>query len=68
MAHTRAADDFQAIRAGMEELRREREGAAVTETDCGPIEPALQRNNAIFVSLRRLLNVSGHSLAVPDRS
>ena len=29
MAHTRAADDFQAIRASMEELRREREGAAV---------------------------------------
>jgi hypothetical protein len=25
MAHTRAADDFRAIRARMEELRRERE-------------------------------------------
>jgi hypothetical protein len=34
MAHTRAADDFQAIRARMEELRREREDAAVSETDC----------------------------------
>jgi hypothetical protein len=27
MAHTRAADDFQTIRARMEELRRERERA-----------------------------------------
>ena len=68
MAHTRAADDFQAIRAGMEELRREREGAAVTGTDCRPIEPARQRNNAIFVSLRRFLNVADHSLVVPDGS
>jgi hypothetical protein len=32
MAHTRAADDFQAIRARMEELRRERERAAAGET------------------------------------
>jgi hypothetical protein len=68
MAHTRAADDFQAIRARMEELRREREGAAVTETDCGSVEPAQRRNNAIFVSLCELLSVAGHSLAVPDGS
>ena len=68
MAHTRADDDFHAIRASMEELRRERERPAVTETDCGSVEPGRQRNNAIFVSLRRLLNVSGHSPAVPDRS
>ena len=33
MAHTRAADDFQAIRARMKELRCERERAVVTETD-----------------------------------
>ena len=65
MAHTRAADDFQTIRARMEELRREREGATVTETDCGSVEPARRRNNAIFISLRRLLNVAGHPLARP---
>jgi hypothetical protein len=68
MAHTRAADDFQTIRARMEELRREREGAAVTETDCGPVEPARRKDNAILVSLARLLNAAGHSLAVPDGS
>ena len=68
MVHIRAADDFQTIRARMEELRREPEGAAVTDTDCGSVEPTGRRNNAIFVSLRRLLNVSGHSPAVPDRS
>jgi len=66
MAHTRAADDFQAIRARMEELRREREDAAVTETDWGSVEPARRRNNAIFVSLHRLLKATDHSLAVPD--
>ena len=68
MAHTRAADDFQAIRARMDELRREREGADVTETACGSVELERRRNNAIFVSLRRLLNVAGHPLAVPDGS
>ena len=66
MAHTRAADDFQAIRAPMEELRRERDVAAVTEADCGSVEPARRRNNAIFVSLHRLLKATDHSLAVPD--
>jgi hypothetical protein len=35
MAHIPAADDFQAIRARMEELRRDREGVAVTETGRG---------------------------------
>jgi len=68
MFHTRAADDFQTIRARMEELRREREGAAVTETDCGSVEPARRQNNAILVSLARLLNAAGHSIAVPDGS
>jgi hypothetical protein len=34
MAHTRAADDFQAIRARMEELRRERDGVEKRETRC----------------------------------
>jgi hypothetical protein len=64
MAHIRAADDFQAIRARMEELRREQE--AGTETDCGSVEPARRKNNAMFVSLSRLLKVAGHSIAVPD--
>ena len=66
MAHPRAADNFPTIRARMEELRREREGAAVAQTDCGSVGPARRRNNAIFVSLCRLLSVAGHSLAVPD--
>ena len=68
MAHIRAADDFQAIRARFEELRREREGAAVSETDCGSVEPARRRNNAMFVSICRLLDVAGRSVAVPDGS
>ena len=33
MSHTRAADDFPAIRARMEELRREREHADNAETN-----------------------------------
>jgi hypothetical protein len=33
MAHTRAANDFSAIRAGMEELRREREREDDAETN-----------------------------------
>ena len=66
MAHIRAADDFQAIRAPMEELRWE--GAAVTKTDYGSFEPAHQRNNAILVSIRRLLHIAGRSVAVPDGS
>jgi len=33
MAQTRAADDFATIRARMEELRREREGAQAPESD-----------------------------------
>jgi hypothetical protein len=39
MAHTRAADDFQAIRAGMEELRREREGSNATGADRASVQP-----------------------------
>jgi hypothetical protein len=33
MTRPRAADDFATIRSRMEELRREREGAQVTEND-----------------------------------
>ena len=68
MVHIRAADDFQTIRARMEELRCEQEGTAVTETDCGSAEPTRRRNDAIFVCLSRLLNGASHSLAVPDGS
>ena len=42
MAHIRAADDFQAIRARMEELRRERERAGNAETDRGSIQPTVE--------------------------
>jgi hypothetical protein len=45
MAHTRAADDFQTIRARMEELRREREEAAVTETNVRSLQLSLCRAN-----------------------
>jgi len=44
MAHTRAADDFQVIRARIQELRRERERAGNAETD--RIDPADGRDNS----------------------
>jgi hypothetical protein len=44
MAHTRAADDFQAIRARMEELRREHERAPGTETESGSVSPRRREN------------------------
>ena len=56
MAHTRAADDFQAIRARIEELRREREGAAVTETNVRPVQLSLCANGdpiTIFIDRPR---------------
>jgi len=43
MAQTRAADDFATIRARMEELRREREGARAAKCDLQrdpPMHPA----------------------------
>ena len=40
MATPRADDDFQAIRARMEELRREREGSNATGADRGSVQPA----------------------------
>jgi hypothetical protein len=39
MAHTRAADHFQAIRARMEELRRERDRTPGMETEGGSVSP-----------------------------
>lgn len=40
MPNPRAADDFQAIRARMEELRREREGADATGANRATAQPA----------------------------
>ena len=58
MAHTRAADDFQTIRARMEELRREREGAAVSETKVRFVRLSLCRANGdpITISIGRPRN------------
>jgi hypothetical protein len=44
MANPRAADEFQAIRARMKELRREREGADATAVDCGSVSPRRRSN------------------------
>jgi hypothetical protein len=44
MAHTRAADDFRAIRARMEELRRERERADDAETSVAGRETGRARD------------------------
>ena len=44
MAHTRAADDFQAIRARMEELRREREGTPGREAEGRSVSPRRWEN------------------------
>ena len=43
MNRPRAADDFTAIRARMEELRREREAAHATEGEVQP-NPAMRSN------------------------
>jgi hypothetical protein len=62
MAHTRAADDFQAIRARMEELRREHERAPGTEMDGGSVSPRRRGNNnnePIVICLRRLRSQIG---------
>lgn len=48
MSHTRAADDFPAIRARMEELRREREGSNVTGADRGSVQPARRDNSDLL--------------------
>ena len=52
MAHTRAADDFKAIRARMDDLRRERELAAVRQTKRGAVDRAYPTNSdSIVISL-----------------
>jgi hypothetical protein len=55
MAQTRAADDFRAIRARLEDLRREREQAAVGERERPAVERARSvKSDRIVVSLRWL--------------
>jgi hypothetical protein len=54
----RAADDFETIRARMEELRRDRVGAA--ETDLGSVPPTRRSvSNPVQIVLRRLRNPPG---------
>ena len=61
MAHTRAADDFQAIRARMEDLHREREQAAVGQTKRGAVKRARPANSdPIVISLRWLRHQIGY--------
>jgi hypothetical protein len=56
MAHTRAADNFQAICARMEELRRERERVEDAETDVRSVRLSLWCANGdpIIISVDRL--------------
>jgi len=58
MAHIRAADDFQSIRARVKELRRQREEAAVTETNVRSVQLSLCRANGdpITISIGRPRN------------
>jgi hypothetical protein len=65
MAHPRAADDFPAIRARMEELRREHDRAPSTETDGGSVSPRGRGNSnhePIVICLRRLRSQIGQRL------
>jgi hypothetical protein len=56
MAHTRAADDFQAIQARMEELRRERERVEDAEAGVRSVRLSLWCANGdpIIISVDRL--------------
>jgi hypothetical protein len=58
MAHVRAADDFQAIRARIEELRREREPADDAEANVRSVRLWLCRANGdpITISIGRPRN------------
>jgi len=58
MAHPRAADDFQAIRARIEELRREREKAADGKTEVRSVQLSLCHANGdpIIISIGRPRN------------
>jgi len=71
MAHTRAADDFRAIRTRVEELRRERERATARETKVPSGQPTRRANNdnhLIAICLRQLRNQIGLLVISPDRS
>ena len=56
MAQTRAADDFATIRARMEELRREREGAEHAEkaTASDPERARVSRVGQVVIAAGRL--------------
>ena len=58
MAHPRAADDFPAIRARMEELRREREGVDDRNTEVRSVQLSLCHANGdpITISIGRPRN------------
>jgi hypothetical protein len=58
VAHTRAADDFQTIRARMEELRRERERADDAKKNVRSVQLSLCRanGNPITISIGRPRN------------
>ena len=58
MSQTRAADDFQAIRARMEELRRERERAADRKIAVRAVQLSLCHANGdpIIISIGRPRN------------
>jgi len=61
MAHSRAADDFQSIRARVAELRRERDRAAFKQTKRGAVERSRPANSdPIVISLRWLRNQVGY--------
>jgi hypothetical protein len=61
MAHIRAVNDFQAIRARMDDLRREREQAAARQTKRRAVERARPANSdPIVISLRWLGNRIGY--------
>jgi hypothetical protein len=48
MATPRAADDFQTIRARMEELRREREGSNAIGAGRGSVQPVRRGNSDLL--------------------
>jgi hypothetical protein len=58
MSHTRAADDFQAIRARMDDLRRERKQAAARREAVERTRPP--NSDPIVISLRWLRDRIGY--------
>jgi hypothetical protein len=66
MVHTRAADDFQAIRARMEELRREGERTPGTKTEGGSVSPR-RRENGDPVTIGLGLHQRYRSISIEPR-